>query len=200
MPEIYMTLSFFILNGLTSPSFGQFGYFFMINVAHITKFQFAMLGVISRVCHILGTMYYKAYLKDVETRTIIFWSTVISVFSTFIHYCFAMRFNLYFGISDIIFVIFTDVVFGCLALAMNVLPSLALFAKITPPGIEGTIFAFLTGSWNFADTVLSPLIGATLNKQFVGVSAKNLTNYHTLCLFSFICSFTGFILVPLIPL
>ena len=38
MPEIYLVISFFALNGLFSPSFGQFSYFFMLNVAHITKF------------------------------------------------------------------------------------------------------------------------------------------------------------------
>ena len=82
-----------------------------------------------------------------------------------------MRWNLAIGVIDIIFIIFTDVVFGCLALALNVLPSLALFAKITPPGVEGTIFAFLTGTWNLADGVVSPMIGAWINKTFVGVDA-----------------------------
>jgi len=77
-----------------------------------------------------------------------------------------MRWNVQFGISDLVFIIFTDVVFGCLSLALNVLPCLALFAKITPPGIEGTIFAFLTGSWNFADGVLSPMVGTEINSLF----------------------------------
>lgn len=200
MREIYMVLLYFVLNGIMSPSFSQFSYFFMLNIAHVTKFQFAMFGVISKFCHILGTIYYKAYLKNVETRTVIFWSTIISVFSTFIHYAFAMRWNLAIGVNDIIFIIFTDVVFGCLALALNVLPSLALFAKITPPGVEGTIFAFLTGTWNLADGVVSPMIGAWINKTFVGVDAKDLTKYPQLCLISFICSFLGFIILPLIPL
>lgn len=38
MPEIYLVLIYFIMNGLLSPSFGQFSYFFMLNEAHITKF------------------------------------------------------------------------------------------------------------------------------------------------------------------
>lgn len=90
----------------------------------------------------------------------------MAVISTFLSYCFAMRWNVQFGISDLVFIIFTDVVFGCLSLALNVLPCLALFAKITPPGIEGTIFAFLTGSWNFADGVLSPMVGTEINSLF----------------------------------
>lgn len=195
-----MVLIFFLLNGLFSPSFGQFSYFFMLNVAGVSKFQFAMFGVISKVCHIFGTMYYKAYLKDYETRTIILWSTIISVVSTFVHYAFAMRWNITIGVSDLIFIVFTDVVFGCLALAMNVLPCLALFAKITPPGIEGTIFAFLTGSWNFADGVLSPMVGAQINKFFAQVTAKDLHNYSRLTLIAFMCSFLGFLILPLIPL
>jgi hypothetical protein len=158
-----------------------------------------MFGVISKICHIFGTMYYKAYLKTYETRTIILWSTIISVVSTFVHYAFAMRWNLSIGVSDLIFIIFTDVVFGCLALALNVLPCLALFAKITPHGIEGTIFAFLTGSWNFADGVISPMVGAQLNKIFGQVTAKDLHNYNRLTLIAFLCSFLGFIILPLIP-
>jgi len=160
MPEIYCVIIFFVLNGLFSPSFGQFSYFFMLNVAGITKLQYAMFGLISKVCHILGTMYYKAYLKDTETRTVIYYSTIMCVFSTGLKFCFASRWNLEVGVSDVMFLVFTDVVFGCLVLAMNILPCLALFAKITPPGIEGTVFAFLTGTWNMADSVVSPMVGA----------------------------------------
>jgi Na+/melibiose symporter-like transporter len=164
MPEIYLVICFFVLNGLFSPSFGQFSYFFMLNVAGITKFQYAMFGVISKVCHILGTMYYKAYLKDTETRTVIYYSTIMCVFSTGLKFCYASRWNLLIGISDVMFLVFTDIVFGCLVLAMNILPCLALFAKITPPGIEGTVFAFLTGTWNMADSVISPMVGAKINE------------------------------------
>lgn len=200
MKEIYMVLFFFLANGLLSPSFGQFSYFFMLNVAHISKFQFAMFGVISRACHILGTVFYKSYLKDTETRTIIFYSTAISVVSSFVHLAFAMRWNVQIGVSDIVFIIFTDVVFGCLSLALCVLPSLALFAKITPPGVEATIFAFLTGIWNFSDGVVSPMVGALVNKKLAHVTAADLNNYYKLMIVSFVSSFFGFFILPLIPL
>ena len=159
-----------------------------------------MFGVISRACHILGTIVYKQYFKDTETRTVIFYSTVISVVSSFVHLVFALRWNLLMGISDLVFIIFTDVVFGCLSLAFCVLPSLALFAKITPPGIEGTIFAFLTGIWNFSDAVMSPLIGTFVNDKYAHVTAGNLTNYYKLMMVTFISSFFGFFLLNMIPL
>ena len=38
MPEIYLVVSFFMLNGILSPEFGDFGYYFMLNVVKISKF------------------------------------------------------------------------------------------------------------------------------------------------------------------
>ena len=119
-----------------------------------------MFGVISKVCHIFGSMLYKNYLRNIESRTIIFYSMLLSVLSAFIHYVLAMRWNHYLGISDLIFIIFTDIVFGCLIMSLLLLPTMALFAKITPPGVEATIFAFLTGTGNFAEGVISPMVGA----------------------------------------
>lgn len=38
MPEIYLVIGFFLLNGLISPDFGDFGYYFMLNVVKLSKF------------------------------------------------------------------------------------------------------------------------------------------------------------------
>ena len=59
---------------------------------------------------------------------------------------FARRWNLEIGIPDLAFLFFTDVVFSVLLLLFYGLPILALFAKVTPKKVEGTIFAFLTGT------------------------------------------------------
>ena len=83
---------------------------------------------------------------------------------------------------------------------MNLLPTLALFAKITPTKIEGTVFAFLTGTTNLASVVISPLVGVWINEHYVGVTADNLSNYKMLCLISMLTSFLGFLIIPLIPM
>lgn len=83
---------------------------------------------------------------------------------------------------------------------MNLLPSLALFAKITPMKIEGTVYAVLTGTTNLSSTLLSPMVGVWINERFVHVTANDLSNYKTLCMISFATTFLGFLLVPLIPL
>lgn len=76
---------------------------------------------------------------------------------------------------------------------------MALFAKITPKKIEGTTYAFMTGTLNFGSTVISPGIGTFINSQWVGVNKKNLTNYSTLCLIGLIGSILSLALLPLIP-
>lgn len=38
MPEIYLVIIFFILNGVISPDFGDFSYYFMLNTCNISKF------------------------------------------------------------------------------------------------------------------------------------------------------------------
>jgi hypothetical protein len=44
------------------------------------------------------------------------------------------------------------------------------------------------------------MMGSWINYQFVGVTKDDQSGYSTLCLISFICSFLGFLLLPLIPL
>ena len=198
--EIYCVVIYFILDGLTNPSFSDFSYFFLLNVIGVSKFMFAMIVLIGQICSVIGVMLYEKFLKGVEVRTVLFWNVILAIIGTWLNYCFAMRWNLSWGISDYFFLIFTDVVFGAISTAFGLLPIMALFAKITPRGIEGTMFAFLTGTANFDSGVMQPMLGAWINSQFVGVNKDDQSGYPTLCLISFFCSFIGFALLPLIPL
>jgi len=145
-------------------------------------------------------MLYKSYLRDVEVRRVMFLATIFGIASSFTSYALAMRWNKLLGINDLIFIILTGSVFGVLNLAMSTLPTLALFAKVTPKRIEGTIFAFLTGTTNLANTVISPMIGVWINERYAGVTADDLSNYPKLGFISMIASFLGFLIIPLIPL
>lgn len=97
---------------------------------------------------------YENFLKETEVRIVIAYNVGLGCVGSFLNYCFAMRWNLEVGVSDYFFIIFTDVVFGAISTAFGTLPIMALFAKITPKGIEGTMFAFLTGTSNFDGGVL----------------------------------------------
>lgn len=90
-------------------------------------------------------------------------SLITTSINKFLEFCFAKRWNLSWGIPDLVFLLFTDVVFGIISTLLYTLPIMALFAKITPPRIEGTTFAFLTGTMNFGSTVISPGVGTFIN-------------------------------------
>ena len=159
-----------------------------------------MLGTIGQFTSIFGTMFYENRLKDIEVRTVLYWSTIVSVISSVCCYAFAMRWNKYLHINDIVFIVVTDTIFNVISMAMNTLPTMALFAKVTPHKIEGTVFAFLTGTTNLANNVISPMIGVWINERFVGVTAEDLSKYKYLCLVGLVTSFLGFLILPLIPL
>lgn len=115
--EVYCIVIYFILDGFTNPSFADFSYFFLINVIGVSKFMFAMITLIGQVCSVIGVIIYGAFLRKVEVRWVLFWNVVINVIGSFLNYCFAMRWNLECGISDMAFIIFSDVVFGALSTA-----------------------------------------------------------------------------------
>ena len=109
-------------------------------------------------------------MKDMEVRTVLFWNAILGVIGAFLSYCFAMRWNLEWGVSDYFFLIFTDVVFGAVTMAFGTLPILAFFAKITPKRIEGTMYAFLTGCSNLDGNVIKVVLGTWINNEYVGVN------------------------------
>lgn len=159
-----------------------------------------MLGTISQFTTILGSYWYERNLKEVEVRTVLFYGALIGIISSFSSVIFAKRWNVEAGINDMAFIILTSSIFDVIGLAMYLLPSLALFAKITPKGIEGTIFAFLTGMYNLSNSVFSPMVGAWVNNTFVGVTAEDLDGYADLMWISFGLSFAALPLLYLIPL
>jgi len=129
----------------------------------------------------------------------IFWGMVANVFQQFFNYAFVMRWNLSWGIPDKVFLFITDPVMQIITTILYYLPLLALFGKITPERIEGTIFAFLTGTWNLSRGVIMPAMGTFINHEFVGVNKHNMSNLSTLYLIALICSFLVFPLLFLIP-
>ena len=77
---------------------------------------------------------------------------------------------------------------------------MVLYAKITPNHIEATFFAFVAGTSNFCNGIISPMIGSKLNDVFVGVTATDLSNYHILMIISMFTSILPFFFLHLIPL
>ena len=67
-----------------------------------------------------------------------------------------------------------SIVFTPLGMAFCVIPMAVLYVRLTPKSIEGTCYAIFVGTDNFSSTTISPLIGSFINKNFIGVTNKNL--------------------------
>ena len=109
-------------------------------------------------------MLYKAFFRTYDTRFLVFLSFCIKSTGLIFEYMFASRTNLEWGIPDMVFLFFSDIIFNNFAYILLVLPIMAYFAKVTPSKIEGTIFAFLTGVMNLSYTLIAPATGTFINK------------------------------------
>lgn len=171
-----------------------------MNVVKFSKFEYAMLNCFSYLSTVLGSICYNKFLKDFEVRTLIRYGICLNIFSATASLLWVKRVNLDYGISDSAFVISTDIVVGTLSLALRMLPMMVLFAKITPSHIEGTCFAFLTGTTNFLYGVLATYTGSLVNDTFIGVTSSDLSNFESLAWISLVTRFFPLAFLWLIPL
>jgi len=189
---------YIIIGGFLVPSFGSFGYYFMLDVVGISKFSYSMLTVLGFACLFLGTLIYKAYFRAAEYRSLIMMEALISIILAPISFIFVLRINIQWGIPDMAIIIFTDVVSEIVSQCLVFLPMSVVYAKICPRRIEATSFAVLSSVSSFRGTIRSWL-GTFINQQWVGVTIKNLNNYWILVTISFSCSFLPLFFLWLIP-
>jgi hypothetical protein len=100
MKEIFLIILFLILSSVFRPTFVDFQYYFLLDVIHISKLNFAILQLIGNVCALIGALLYKLWFKGVETRTMVGIGLLGSLISNILTYIFAMRWNIKYGISD----------------------------------------------------------------------------------------------------
>lgn len=89
--EFRNVLGYLLLLGLFTPSFGSFGYYFMLDVVKLSKFTVAMLGVIGFFCVIIGSLMFNTFFKQSEIRTLTLYSLVINVVFFPLNYLFVTR-------------------------------------------------------------------------------------------------------------
>jgi len=124
-----------------------------MNVAEITKFQYAMLGVLGSFCLLFSTFIYNACLKNKETRTLMCTASFINLFGSVLTLLFVLQIT--FVLSPMAFIILTTTMTDTLYLAYTSLPGMVLFAKLIPLNIESSMFALLTGLMNFSNLFAS---------------------------------------------
>jgi hypothetical protein len=201
IPVIYRTIGFFLLSGLMVPTFSDINYYFVLNVVKFSKFTVSMLSIVGYISLLGGVIMYNKWFKHREIRTLLKYSLILGFFSQIMNLGFILRLNVqWLGVSDVTYILFTTALTDTLLLGLTQLPTLVLFAKITPPNIEATVFALFTGLFNLSGIVISPNVGIIVNKLFVGVTLDNLSEYYKLVFIQLMLSFVPIFLQFLIPM
>ena len=158
---------FFLLLGALVPSFSDYLYYYLIDVAGFSKFQYSLIQVVSNACLFLGTILYNWCLKDQSTRFMMVIACIQNFFGAGGTLLFLQ--GLILGINPYVFIMMTTGVTDTLYIAFVTLPSMVLFAKLIPPKIESSMFAMLTGLANLSNLFLAKSLGNFIN-SFVGVN------------------------------
>mmetsp|Transcript_34755 Transcript_34755/g.33075 ORF Transcript_34755/g.33075 Transcript_34755/m.33075 type:complete len:566 (-) Transcript_34755:44-1741(-) len=194
-PQIYLPVLFiFCWQATPQPDSAMF--FFTTNEAPGgLGFQPEFLGRVrlaASIAALVGVTVYRTFLKDVSIKSIILWTTLISIPLSLTQLMLVTHYNRVLGIPDQLFALTDTVVLTVLG-QVAFMPTLVLASRLCPPGVEGTLFASLMSIYNAAGTIASET-GAGLT-GLLGVTDKNFDNLPLLVT---ICSLTGLLPLPFI--
>ena len=91
VPEFYRVILFLFLCGITVPSFGTFGYFFMLDVVKFSKFTIAMLSFVGYICLMIGSAMYTKFFANKGIHKLFVISCLIGVVSAPFYLLFVTR-------------------------------------------------------------------------------------------------------------
>lgn len=115
-PIFYRVLIFLALTG-TIPSFGTFGYYFMLDVVKLSKFTIALLNVLGYVSLMLGSALFNSVFNKKEFSTLCIYNIMLGILFSPMNLLFAMRLNEAYGLPDMFVIIFGDIVGETLAMS-----------------------------------------------------------------------------------
>ena len=80
MKEYYRVILYLTIGALCVPSFSQFGYYFMLDEVHLSKFTYSMLTVLAYICLMIGSVAYNRCFRETEYRKLIIIDALITIF------------------------------------------------------------------------------------------------------------------------
>lgn len=117
-------------------------------------FYVTVMGMLSIVLGIVGTLIYMLVMSDWTYRNIFLFTGGFNVLFSVFNIFFFKRLNLEWGLPDTAFVVGTDalkVITGSLAM----MPAQAMMQGLCPDGIESTVYALLAGTANLGGALSS---------------------------------------------
>lgn len=138
-PRIYLPVLFIFLWQAT-PSAETAMFFYSTESLGFQPEFLGRVRLASSIAALLGVFIYRWKLKNIPTKSVIFWSTIASSLIGLTPVLLVTHFNRVLGIPDQIFSLADNVILTVLG-QIAFMPTLVLASSLCPPGIEGTLFA-----------------------------------------------------------
>jgi hypothetical protein len=187
---------YYTILGSVVPNYVDYLYYYQLNVANFTEFQYSMLQMLGSATLIIGSIIFSLFFKQTEFIYLLAGASLVNCFGAVTSCLFTK--NITFGIPPLVFTAMTSTITDTLYLGMVQLPIQILYAKLIPDQIESSMFALLTGLSNLSNLFLSKQLGNLFN-VFVGVTTDSLERLWMLYVTQAICSLVPLLFVYLIP-
>ena len=192
-PKIYYPV-LFIFCWQATPSCNSAMLYFKTNELHFKPEFLGRVRLVSSLAHLFGVLIYRNFLKQIKLKSLIFWTSLVSVPLSLSEVLLTTHLNRSMGIPDEVFALSDTAVVAVLGQIAS-MPTLILAASLCPPGVEGTLFAALMSIYNLAGT-LSHELGAFLT-WVLGVTQDNYANLSILVV---LCSLSNLLPLPFIDI
>ena len=150
---------FLVLFFSSSPSYFESAFYYLTDMKNFNPRNFGQLTICMMIFMLSTSIIYKKYLKDMNKRHVIFWSSIISFLSS----CF---FNIYliFNLKSKI-IVFLSISLYVSIKTLCSKPMLDIAFLSCPKGFEGSIMGLFGSALSFGKTI-STFLGSLLTMYF----------------------------------
>ena len=185
--------------GLTCPNFNEWLYYFNLEVANLTQFQYSILSLIGAILLSVGVAVYSIWLKEVETRTLMTIALCVKGIGSFFNVALTLKWYESLGLSPYTFLFMTSSTLLPLTMGLFIIPPFVLIAKITPSHVEATVFSFSASVINGCMYVLARMMGVLINSLIFNITSDNLDDLYKLYIWEVCGAIVCLCYIPLIP-
>lgn len=129
---------FLFLQGFL-PEFGDFNYYFTIDVMNISQFFIGFSTVFMGIMVIVGPIVYQHFCHDKPYQNLFFIGQMIYITNAFLLFFTAMRWNKVLKIPDHIIYVINGSFIEVVERLFTFIPSLIIMSKTIPHGVEATM-------------------------------------------------------------
>jgi folate/biopterin transporter len=187
-PEVYLPV-LFLFSWQASPTSSSATFYFLTNEIKLSPEFLGRAQLVGALSSLAGIALYNRALAAVPIKTYLFWVNIVAVTIGFLPLLLITRMNLALGIPDEAFVLGDDII-QTVTGELAFMPVLVLAARICPPGVEATLFAFLMAVLN-----LSGFCATFLGSLLTDLLRVTESDFGNLPMLTLICNVSG--LLPL---